>query len=332
MISFDASSESRVTRIGAAAETPQLQVQLRESRRGASEVLTLEIAGARGPMMDLWNSDALVPGAIALPTGLPVSLASGKKIILESADLTGEVGAQLSISAVYRKRNERETDADCLAGLLSRTVSCRWVERQEMIEHFAARKAKWMHTTFNAKLFALWIDEPDPATKAAYRVSVEEKDEEGNVVSTSTYPLDPADRGAGDPEIPEELRGSTLTKAVAERFAMGVQYAGNRMMQLDVSEIWRVPRTINASSANSTLEGRPPVVHQPLFQAAETQGVTFHWVLAADGEEQVAEGFRRGLVYLGIPSTMTPDPAPTYWGETPVDELVNPVQKGAPLA
>jgi len=315
MIAFDASSESRVTRIGAAAETPQLQVQLRESRRGASEVLTLEIAGARGPMMDLWNSDAFKPGAITLPGGLPVSLASGAKVILESADLSGEVGAQ-----------------DCAAGLLSRTISSRWVERQEMIEHFAARKAKWMHTTFNARLFSLWVDEPDPATKAAYRVSVEEKDEEGNVVSTSTYPLDPADRRDGDPDIPEELRGSTLTRSVAERFAMGVQYAGNRMMQLDVSELWRVPRAINAASANATLEGDPPVVHQPLFKISETQGIKFYWILAADGEEQTPEGYRRALVYLGIPSTMSPDPAPTYWGETPVDELVNPIQKGAPLA
>lgn len=332
MIAFDASSESRVARIGAAAESPRLQVELRESRRGASEVLTLEIAGARSAVMDLWNGDAFKPGAITLPGGLPVSLASGAKVILESADLSGEVGAQLSISATYRARNARETDADCAAGLLSRTISSRWVERQEMIEHFAARKAKWMHTTFNARLFSLWVDEPDPATKAAYRVSVEEKDEEGNVVSTSTYPLDPADRRDGDPDIPEELRGSTLTRAVAERFAMGVQYAGNRMMQLDVSEIWRVPRAINAASANATLEGSPPVVHQPLFKISETQGIKFYWILAADGEEQTPEGYRRALVYLGIPSTMSPDPAPTYWGETPVDELVNPIQKGAPLA
>lgn len=332
MIAFDASSESRVSRIGSDAETPKLQVELRESRRGASEVLTLEIAGARGAIMDLWNGDSFKPGAIALPSGLPVSLASGSKIILESADLAGEAGAQLSISAVYRKRNERETDADCLAGLLSRTVSCRWVERQEMIEHFAARKAKWMHQTFNARLFALWVDEPDPATKAAFRVTVEDKDENGNVTATRTYPLDPADRADGEDAAPDALVGSTLTKAVAERFAMGVQYASNRMMQLDVSELWRVPRAINASSANATLSGRPPVVHQPLFQAKETQGVTFFWVLAADGEDQTPEGYNRRLVYLGIPSTMSPDPAPTYWGETPVDELVNPVQKGEPLA
>lgn len=332
MIAFAASSESKVKRIGSDAGTPQLQVELRESRRGASQVLMLEVSGARSAIMDLWNGDSFKPGAIALPNGLPVSLASGAKIILESADLSGEVGAQLSISATYRNRNERETDADCLAGLLSRTVSARWVERQEMIEHFAARKAKWMHTTFNARLFSLWVDEADPATKAAFRVTVEDRDEDGNVTATHTYPLDPADRANGDDEIPEALQGSTLTKAVAERFAMGVQYASNRMMQLDVSELWRVPRTINASSANSTLSGKPPAVHQPLFQAAETQGVAFFWVLAADGEEQVAEGYRRSLVYLGIPSTMSPDPAPTYWGETPVDELVNPVQKGAPLA
>lgn len=295
MLQFDAEN---LVPIG----TGETKLQATWSARLFSETPTfsLEVSGPRKAVVDL--ALACHGSPASLPAGFPCAyFGDGDKIVLADLTVRGDNGSMATLTAVYRRRNDRETDADVALGLRSRTVSARWVERQEMIEHYAARLARSRGFEFDAELFALWLDEPDPALKKAYKVAV------------------------GDEEV--ELEGGT--KAVAQRYAMGIQYAAMRMMQVEVAETWTKPPTITSSNANAVLAGGIPANHRPLFNTTGNSGIAMTWMQLADGVQHHADGFARSVVYLGVPQTMMPNPAPDLWGDTPIDALLHPTENAS---
>lgn len=295
MLQFDAEN---LVPIG----TGETKLQATWSARLFSETPTfsLEVSGPRKAVVDLAVACHRSPAS--LPAGFPCAyFGDGDKIVLADLTVRGDNGAMATLTAVYRRRNERETDADVALGLRSRTISARWIERQEMIEHYAARLARSRGFSFDAELFALWLDEPDPVLKKAYKVAV------------------------GEEEV--ELEGGT--KAVAQRYAMGVQYAAMRMMQVEVAETWTKPPAIRSAVANAVLAGGPPAEHRPLFRLAETGGIAMTWMQLADGVTHNADGFARSVIYLGVPQTMMPNPAPDLWGDTPIDALLHPTENAS---
>lgn len=284
-----------------------LQPGLRVTNGPSGQRLLLTWAGATEALLALMHSAELQPGAIALPSNSGVSVSS--KIILDEVELEDEEGAVSRLIAAYRPRNARETDEDVAAGLHRRTISARWVERPEMIEHWAARKAT-DEDPFNAALFTLWLQEADPQAKLDFSVMRGE----GDVVALDNETED------GD------WKGSTLTKAVAQRYAMGVQYAAQSMLQVDVQELWRKPPLMDATC--NVRIGSLPTNHRPIFTTKRFDGV-MHWIRNADlVEHQEGERFARRVVYLGVPNTMRPVPAPDLWGVGPIDEMLYPAENG----
>ena len=285
-----------------------LQPGLRVTNGASGQRLLLTWAGATDVLLELMNTAELQPGAIALPSNFGASVSS--KIILDEVELEDEEGAVSRLIAAYRPRNARETDEDVAAGLHRRTVSARWVERQEMIEHWAARKAT-AADPFNAALFTLWLQEADPAAKLDFSVTRGD----GDVVAL--------DNGteSGD------WKGSVLTKAVAQRYAMGVQYGAQSMLQVDVQELWRKPPLMDAT-CNVRIGTSLPANHRPIFTTKRFDGV-MNWIRNADlVEHQEGYRFTRRVIYLGVPNTMRPVPAPDLWGEGPIDEMLYPAESG----
>lgn len=271
--------------------------------------LVLEWEGGADALLALSETDALRPGAIDLPAGCGVRRPSGR-IILDEVEIDGEEADTATLRAVYRKRNARETDEDVAAGLHRRTISARWVERQEVIEHWAARRAT-DEDPFNGALFALWLQEADPAAKVALKVTRGEDD---------LVALDNDDEE-------DEWAGSDLTKAVAQRYALGVQYAGQAMLQVEVAERWRKPPKLDGR-CNVRLPQGIPAHHRPLFVMRNVDG-KFAWIRHMDAVAQTGEeSFERSVVYLGIPNSMRPSPAPSGWGDGPIDEMLYPGIEG----
>ncbi len=296
-----------------------LQPSFRLSTTAAGPRIRLEWHGSADKLLELQQSDpALQPGSIALPSSCGISSAGSEKIILESTDLSGEEGATATLVAEYRKRNKRETDEDVAAGLQSRDIGARWIERQELLEHFLARRqTKGDEGTFNGALFALWLQEADPSAKIAFRVTRGMDD---------AVDLDNSDEGFG-------WAGSPLTKAAAQRFAMGIQYASQRMMQVEVNETWREPPEIDAK-CNVIVQGWIPEKHRPLYKVAHFDG-KMTWMRAADGATPIRGSlFRRTVVYLGVPNSMRPADPPLLWGDGPIDHLLYETvdQEGSPVA
>ncbi|MBR1835974.1 MAG: hypothetical protein IJ783_01675 [Kiritimatiellae bacterium] len=286
---------------------PTLQSHWRVSGGGVGLRVTVQLRGAVSEIMAL----SYGPGSIVFPTG--ISLATERKVICESAEVEGDGADTAVLTLVYRARNERETDSDVEAGLQSRVVAMRWVERQETIEHWASRRQPQEgEGEFNANLFQLWISESDPVLRADFKVRTSDDEQE-------TYY---ADLSQENPDL-DGLDGSTITKAVAQRYAMGVQYASNHMLQLEVAETWRRPPPVDAR-CNVRIPAIPPE-HRPLGTLENFTG-KFYFVRTADGTEPLAGGwFSRRVVYLCIPDSMTPANPPELWGTTPVDELLNPL-------
>ena len=208
VIGFDGGTPVRRFPDAAAWDRPVPQPEWRVSRTAAGLRISLSWSGADAALMALLDSD-LAPGATGLPASCGFTLGGGAKIILETAELSGEEGGAATLRAEYRERNDRETDEDVAAGLQSRRVGMAWVERQETIEHYVARINTSASGKFNGALFALWLQEPDPAAKAAYSVTRAE----GDIV-----PL-------GNTTETGEWKGSASTLGAAQRFAMGVQYS-----------------------------------------------------------------------------------------------------------
>lgn len=307
MIEFTESSDGAVTRLPNEAEFRKLTLQPRWRVANGDGGLRLVLEWEAGceALLALSETPALQPGAIALPAGCGVRNPT-EKIILDEVEIDGEEGDAATLRAVYRRRNARETDGDVADGLHRRNVSARWVERQEVIEHWAARRAT-AENPFNGTLFALWLQEADPAAKVALQVTRGE----GDLVS-----LDNTDEA-------DDWKGSDLTKAVAERYALGVQYAAQAMLQVEVAERWRKPPKLDGR-CNVRLPSGIPSHHRPLFGMNKVDG-RFEWIRHIDSVSQVGESsFDRQVVYLGIPNSMRPSPAPTGWGDGPIDELLYP--------
>lgn len=312
MIEFTQSAADAVERLPGAAAYRELTLQprWRATAGGEGAGFALEWEAGEETVLELSLRPDLKPGAIALPAGCGVRPPS-RKIILDAVEIDGEEGGVATLRATYRFRNARETDGDVADGLHRRTVSGRWVERQETIEHWAARAAT-DENPFNGTLFALWLQEADPAAKVALSVTRGE----GDLVAL----------GNGD-ETDDAWRGSDLTKGVAQRYALGVQYAAMSMFQVEVSENWRTPPTM-CGRCNVRLPRGIPAEHRPLFRMDGVDG-KFSWMRAADAVTQRgAESFDRAVVYLGIPNAMRPNPVPEGWGEGPIDEALYPDDAG----
>lgn len=289
---------------------PVAQPGWRIADTAAGRRVFLEWSGDAATLAELQES-GLKPGATALPASCGVSL-GGLKIILENSDLAGEEGGMATLRAEFRERNERETDSDVAAGLQSRRVGMSWVERQETIEHYVARIDTAASGKFNGALFALWLQEPDPEAKAAFKVTRGD----GTQVSLGNTT-----------ETDDAWKGSASTLGAAQRFAMGVQYASRHMLQVTAEETWRTPPAVDALCNVVLPDGIPPE-HRPLGTLAHFSG-RFTWMRVSDGAVP-AEGklHRRTTVYLGVPADMKPADPPALWGDGPVDELLYKTQEG----
>lgn len=286
MISATVTEPQTVTRQGSVAAA--LQATWRLSASAAGERLFITLRGPAETVSDLSTDADYRPGATSLPAAV-TGLAVTGDIICESAELQVEPGAMASLTLVYRERNARERTTDCEAGLLSRVISSRWVERQEMLEHFMARKS----SDFDATAFAAWLNEPDAAVKASHSYT----NESGTVVA---------------------LENDTL--AAAERFDMGVQYAALFMLQIEVSELWNGP--VNTSAACNSVISAIPAEHRPLFSVDGLEG-HFSFMRVCDSVQHRGENLHaRTVVYLCLPDDLAPATPPTGWGTGPIDELL----------
>lgn len=293
----------------------QLQPTIETSRTAAGLQIVLEWAGDYATLATFQSGASCTPGAIALPQSLALVDANIKIKLVDSV-LRLEEGGSGVLRNVYQQRTDRETDADMAAGLISRTASCQWIERQEQIEHFAARITDETKGVFNPTLLELWRNEDAADVKANFQTRLYVDDAAGNRTYLKTVALDNADE-----TIDVKLKGSALTKAVAQRVAQGVEYASRYIVQVVAKEVWRLPPTIS-SACHKILSGLP-TAHVPLFGLDPTIAGTVVWMLVMDFCDQADAGsYHRTTVYMGMPTAMVPNPVPEYWGTTPYDELL----------
>lgn len=288
--------DSKFSPVKVGDDSPRLQSSWRFTENDSRIGLIVKL---RGNASDILSNRHRV-GETELPAG--VALSTNGKIILDDVNIEGENGGMALETLSYRFRNIREPDSDVADGLQRRVIGARWIERQEVIEHWASRQKENGHGEFRAALFQAWLAEPDPATRLAYAVTLGD----GEQVA-----LDDSDQG------------SPLTKAVAQRYAMGVQYAGNRMLQIEVSETWRVPPSVSGV-CNVRLTSIPEN-HRPWFKIDNFDG-KFDFVRCADIVTPTGALFARKVIYLCIPKDMKPADPPDFWGDTAVDELLNPAE------
>lgn len=277
--------------------------------------LALEWEGDYGSLASFQAGPWCEPGCPGLPGGLSM-LDAGEAIKLESSTLRLEEGYTGVLRNTYVKRTERETDADMVAGLVSRTSSMQWVERQEQIEHFAARIPDGEMGRFNPTLLEMWRAEECADVKAEFKVRLYTEDSDGLRTYADTVALDNADAA-----LSEQLRGSALTKAIAQRIAQGVEYAGSHMLQVVVREVWRKPPMLT-HQCNAVLPQGIPLNHAPLFTLSSAVGEIKWMRLSDDCEQTEAGAYLRSVVYLGLPTTMMPNPPPDGWGTRPFDALL----------
>lgn len=292
-----------------------LQPTMRTLRNASGLQIVLEWDGAYGILATFQGTADCLPGAIALPQSLAL-VDEAIKIKLIDSELIGDVGFTGVLRNTYIQRNDRETDDDMTAGLVSRVVSMQWIERQEQIELFAARLPVATVGIFNPVLLEMWRNEECADVKAEFKVRLF-VESSGSRTYNKTVALDNADE-----TIPASLMGSALTKAVAQRIAQGVEYAGRNNIQIVASEVWRVPPTL-AYQCNEILSDGIPTTHQPLFSMPVPAGTTTSWMRMSDFCVQTDAGaYQRTTTYMGIPLTMMPNPKPDYWGDTPFDGLL----------
>ena len=303
---------------GAFEEGPgTLQPSVHSTRNTAGYQLTLEWEGDYAVLAAFQGTAACAAGAITLPQSL--TLVDGAvKIKLIDSDLAGDVGFTGLLRNTYVLRNDREIDVDMNAGLVSRQISMQWIERQEQIELFAARLNDEALGTFNPVLLEMWRNEECADVKAEFNVRLfTEVSEGGTRAYLKTVALD-----NNDGEIPVSLKGSLLTKAVAQRIAQGVEYVGKNNIQIVAAEIWRVAPTLEYQ-CNQILTSGIPEIHRPLFHMPVPTGTTFSWMRMSDFCSQTDAGaYARTITYMGIENSMMPNPLPQSWGETPFDGLM----------
>jgi hypothetical protein len=146
------------------------------------------------------------------------------------------------------------------------------------------------------------------------------KDVSGEAVYDTTVALDNSGTDINGTAVAAGLTGSNLTKAIAERIEQGVEYASQYVIQVLVREIWRTAPTFSGA-CNTVLTAGIPENHKPLFGSDDLAGIT--WARLTDNVEQPgATQFMRTVVYMGLPTTMTPYPVPANWGTTPYDGML----------
>lgn len=316
-MTFTLDNAAQVQRFPRSGAFDRLTLQPRwEISNGAGgKRLVLEWSGADTALAELAEGESLQRGSTSLPNGAGVSWSPEHGIILDSVDLGGDTAATATLRAEYRQRNARETDEDVAKGLQSRDIGARWVERQETIEHWAARqKNPKLDGPFNAALFAAWLSESDPGLRGRLATLVD-----GKEVSLGD-----------DEEDSDTWRGNDFTLAIAQRYNMGVQYVGMHMLQVEVDETWRKPPNISAK-CNAKLAAIP-AEHRPLFsvEGFKADGGNHSFIRAADLVVPAGAAlFRRKVVYLCIPQSMSPKTPPLGWGQGPVDELLYPTPPSA---
>lgn len=292
-----------------------LQPTMRTTRNASGLQIVLEWMGNYATLATFQGTADCLPGAITLPQSLTL-VDNAIKIKLIDSELMGDDAFTGVLRNTYIQRNARETDDDMTAGLISRVVSMQWIERQEQIELFAARLPEATAGTFNPTLLEMWRAEECADVKAAFRVRLFTEDS-GRRIYNKTVELDNSDT-----EIPASLVGSALTKAIAQRIAQGVEYAGRNNIQVVANEVWRVTPTL-AYQCNEILPDGIPTTHQPLFSMPVPAGTTTSWMRMSDFCMQTDAGaYQRTTTYMGIPLTMMPNPKPDYWGDTPFDGLL----------
>lgn len=144
---------------------------------GGVKTLEISFSGLFDDIATLQNSTCKI-GATTLPDVIDVTTEAAESVdgyICEGSTLRLGEGGTAELVTRWRSRNERETAEECAAGLLSRTISVRRIERQETIEHYAARSGGGEDGTaeqgesFSEIYFNLWRQEADPVVRAACR-------------------------------------------------------------------------------------------------------------------------------------------------------------------
>lgn len=305
-----------LVQLGSFGDSPgRLQPQVRSTISASGLQITLEWAGSLEVLAAFQATDSCKAGATTLPQSLTL-VDNTVKIKLAESELIGEEGFTGVLRNTYLERNERETDGDMAAGLVSRMIGMQWVERQEQLELFAARITDSEMGVFNPTLLEMWRIEECADVKADFMVRLF-TEAGGERIYLKTVALD-----NDDGDIPVSLKGSPLTKAVAQRIAQGVEYGGRNNIQIVATEIWRVPPTLEYK-CNEILPAGIPAAHQPLFSMPTPAGTTFAWMRLTDYCTPMDSGaYSRSTTYLGMPKTAMPNPVPAYWGTTPFDELL----------
>lgn len=303
-----------ITQLGTFEASPgTLQPEIRSSITASGLQITLEWEGKWDVLATFQATASCKAGAITLPQSLTLADASIKIKLLES-ELIGDVGYTGRLRNTYVQRNDREIDADMTAGLVSRTIGMQWVERQEQIELYAARLTDASLGVFNPVLLEMWRLEECADVKAEFKVRLF-TEEDGVSTYLKTVALDHADA-----TVPTSLLGSTLTKAVAQRIAQGVEYGGRNNIQIVANEVWRIPPTLEYQ-CNEILTAGIPIIHTPLFTMPSS--TTTKWMRLSDYCTPMDSGsYNRVTTYLGIPTDAMPNPVPESWGTTPFDELL----------
>lgn len=284
-----------------------LQPAVTSSRTPNGLQIVLEWKGDYAVLAQFQAGDWCTPGCPGLPDGLAM-VDPAVPVKLETSVLALEEGYEGVLRNTYVMRTSKEPEAELQAGLVARTSSMQWVERQEQLEHFAARKTDADLGAFNPVLVEMWRAEEVAAIKQAFQVRLY-TDNAGTREYDQTVSLDDATVG-----------GSAITKAVAERIAQGVEYAGQNMLQVIVREVWRIPPAL-AYACNTVLPQGIPAPHQPLFTLSDFEQIS--WMRMSDNCDQVdAAAYIRTIVYLGLPMSMMPNPMPSHWGATPFDGML----------
>lgn len=286
-------SDSKIVAVG--NDRPRLQTRWRIVDGPGGKRVTVTLRGATSDIVDEMHE----VGETSFPASLALNVQG--RVILDDVQVEGEDGEFATQVLTYRFRNARETDGDVSDGLQRRDIAVRWVERQELIEHWAARHKEGAALgAFQPSLFQAWLAEPDAATRMQHAVNV------------------------GDEQVPldDDEQGSKMTLAVAQRYDMGVQYVGNRVCQIEVSELWREPPNLTAEINKQLVY--IPENHRPFCKIDNFEG-KFSFVRVADAVTPTGGGwFQRQVVYLCVPDSMKPPIPPEGWGDGPIDELLNP--------
>ena len=295
---------------------------------GGVKTLEISFSGLFDDIATLQNSTCKI-GATTLPDVIDVTTEATESIdgyICEGSTLRLGEGGTAELVTRWRLRNERETAEECAAGLLSRTISVRRIERQETIEHYAARSgggeedgATGSEGTgtngFSETFFNLWRQEADPVARAEFKVRVPTVDALGGVTYSDPAPLYSEDSSS-------DAVSTKLTKMVAERWAQGVTYASEFFVRVEVQEVWwKAPADVKLK-CNVILEKGIPENHKPMWKPDDVNNLYYWMREGTDVMHDPSGVYRVNTAYIGMGKNFKPVPVPTGWGKTPFDEML----------